>query len=115
MTFSSQDNFSWRKLAYEVDGILRKYGHRAKGSKTKYRLPDDFKIVTGVCLTPDGAMVAPNKLRNKIIGNTRGLKVSGDLSLLSRIRGQIQAADYVEGKRTFPGIRSELERIAKAR
>jgi len=114
MTFSSQDNFSWKKLAYEVDGVLHKYGHRAKGSKTKYRLPGDFKIVTGVCLAPDGALVAPNKLRSKIVGNTRSLKASGDLSLLSRIQGQIQAADYVEGRRTFPGIRSELERIAEA-
>ena len=59
-------------------------------------------------------MVAPNKLRSKIVGNTRSLKASGDLSLLSRIQGQIQAADYVEGRRTFPGIRSELERIAEA-
>ena len=42
MTFSSQDNFSWKKLAYEVDGVLHKYGHRAKGSKTKYRLPGDY-------------------------------------------------------------------------
>lgn len=115
MTFSSRDNFSWRKLAYEVDGVLHKYGHRAKGSKTKYRLPCDFKIVTGVCLTPDSALVAPNKLRSKIVANMRSLKVGGDLSLLSRMRGQIQAADYVEGKRTFPGIRSELERIAEAR
>lgn len=114
MTFSSQCGFSWRKLAFEVDGVLHRYGHQAKVSKTKYRLPNDFKIVTGICLTPDGGMVAPNRLKSRIVSNTRNLKDNGDLSLLPRIRGQIQAADYVEGKRTFPGIRSELERIAEA-
>ena len=103
MTFSSQDNFSWKKLAYEVDGVLHKYGHRAKGSKTKYRLPVNFKIVTGVCLAPDGALVAPNELRSKIVGNTRSLKASGDLSLLSRILGADTGCGLRRGEEGAPG------------
>ena len=108
MTFSSKAPFSPDKLASEVDVILRKYGHRAKMSKTKYYAKGACKLTTGAAISRDLALVAPNDLRKRVLDNYDKLKKTGDKSLIATILGQIQAAQFIEGRDMFPGIKQAV-------
>lgn len=64
MTFSSFLPFDLYKICDTVNSVLRKYGHRLKVSKTKYCSQKDFKLITGVAVTPDNKLKTSNNLQN---------------------------------------------------
>lgn len=108
MTFSSPADFSWRKLCNEVRLVLRRYGHRIKESKTHYYPGRKNKVITGVNLTPDGRLTAPNRLRRHVLDDTHAFKNSSDTALALKIKGRIQAASYIEGRPLFRQIYAEI-------
>lgn len=113
MTFSSSDDFPWGKLSSDINSVLRRYGHSLKRSKTQYYPSKMYKVITGVALSPNGELRATNSLRLRILNNLHALKESEDLSLLPKVIGQIQATEFVEQRRMFQGIGSELARLTE--
>ena len=105
MTFSSSLPFDPHKIRDTVNSVLLKYGHKLKVSKTKYYSPKDFKLITGVAVTPDNELKTSNNLQNKIIRNFKEAKKNdfGNSKDIQSLRGQIQAARNVEGN-IFPEI-----------
>lgn len=114
MTFSSVAPFPPDKLTSEVDAVLRKYGHRAKMSKTKYYPKGACKLTTGAAISRDLALAAPNDLRKRVLDNYDALRKTGDKSLIATILGQIQAAEFIEGRDMFPGIKQAVVALSNA-
>lgn len=105
MTFSSYLPFDPCKIRDMINSVLRKYGHKLKIPKTKYYSKKDFKLITGVAVTPDNKLKTSNNLQNKIVHNFKEVKrnnFSNDKDMQS-LRGQIQAAKNVE-RNIFPEI-----------
>jgi hypothetical protein len=99
MTFSSSSSFDPRKLANQIDVILRKYGHKPKYRKVKYYSKNQNKVTTGVAITPLHHLTVPNRLRHAIIKNKRQLvrvEESQYACLLKKLHGQINAARRIE-------------------
>ncbi len=114
MTFSSGKPLSLGKLASEVDVVLRKYGHKAKMSKTKYYPKSACKLTTGAAISRQLLLVAPNDLRKRVLENYDKLKKTGDKSLIATILGQIGAAEFIEGRDMFPGIKQAVKAFGNA-
>lgn len=112
MTFSSPCSFAYGQLANQVNVILRRYGHKAKRTKTRFYTKDKHKVITGVAITPDGETVAPNRLRHRILDNMKEFKETRNPSLIPKIRGQIQAARFVEGNDLFQQVNFEINNEA---
>ena len=114
MTFSSGEPFSPDKLASEVDAVLRKYGHKSKMSKTRYYPQGTCKLTTGAAISRQLLLVAPNDLRKRVLENYDKLRKTGDKSLVAVILGQIGAAEFIEGRDMFPGIKQAVRAFGNA-
>ena len=118
MTFSSREPFNQKHLSRKVDQILRKYGHKPKYSKVKYRSKQRPKLITGTVVTPDHQLDIPNSLQKDIYDNFQAIKLLQDSSnispedkkLLQRLKGQIQSARNIADDR-FPEIRRIVSKI----
>lgn len=109
MTFSCNyaihDSFS-----YDVTCLLRKHGHNAKQKKTRFYGPNDFKMVTGVIITPDGKLDVPNRLRHKIVLDAleRGkIKSTFTDKEYASFRGRIMAARNIKHT-LFPELSKKI-------
>lgn len=113
MTFSSLEPFDPHRIRDKVNSVLRKYGHKLKVSKTKYYSPKDFKLITGVAITPDNKLKASNNLRRKVVQNFKEAKKNNfsNCKDMNSLRGQVQAARNVEGC-IFPEINRIINRKA---
>ncbi len=109
MTFSSPEGFSQKGTENDVRLILRKYGHTAKSSKTHYYSSEDYKLITGVCISPDQDLLASNSLQERVRKGFAGYLDSPTPESQRRILGQIGAARLIE-----EGKFSEIERKVKA-
>lgn len=110
MTFSSEHNFSPRRVTYEIKKILNRYGHTLKTKKTHYYAKHDFKLVTGVIITSNKSLSTPNARRKKIIDevnmiNDENFDERKALSLL----GKVSAARQIEPN-IFPSIKNNVEK-----
>lgn len=110
MTFSSSEPFAWKKLAREIDIILRRFGHKPKYPKVKFYSKHAAKPITGTIITADHNLDIPNALQKKVYDNFQLLKASdeqGESEETARIKrkltGQIQASRNID-KTRFPEI-----------
>lgn len=112
MTFSSKQPFYPKALTWEVDEILRKYGHRPKYRKVKYFSKNEAKPITGTIVTSGHQLDVPNSLQKKVYENFQDIKHLGaisvlpsadDIKKLQTLKGQIQAAKNIDNHR-FPEI-----------
>lgn len=109
MTFSKNSPFNHRRLANDVDIILRKYDHKPKYQKINYYSKKAFKLVTGTVITPLNTIVTPNNLRKKIIETfKKSTSETANNATLMTLRGQLQAAKNVD-----PDIFPEITRKTK--
>ena len=74
MTFSSKNPFMKDQLIRRIDCILRKYGHKPKYKKVKYYSKGAYKLITGVVLTPNHTLLAPNKNQKKVYDEFKSMK-----------------------------------------
>lgn len=89
ITISSSKSIS-KKLVVEIKNELEKVGHTIKNSKTKHYNKNDFKLVTGVAISPNGNLQVPNKRRKKLVDSTQSENVSS-----KSIMGQIYSAQMI--------------------
>lgn len=110
MTFSSSNSFDPKKLANEVDIILRKYEHKPKYKKVVYYPKTSYKLVTGSVITSDNKLVVPNGLREKIYTGFIDLKKNAydkkDDTEINALKGRLLAAKNIE-----PDIFKEINRL----
>lgn len=119
MTFSANVPFEPKKLARDVDRILRRYGHSAKRRKIKYYSKNDSKPITGTIITPEHTLDIPNNLQQKIFENFQEVKVCLDVparlgeneKTVLTLKGQIQAAKNIDENR-FPEISRLTNKIS---
>jgi RNA-directed DNA polymerase len=118
MTFSSDQPFSPRALSWDIDKILRQYGHRPKYKKVRYFSMDEAKPITGTIVTSDHRLDVPNSLQEKIYENFQSVKHLrksfqldvDDIKKLQTLKGQIQAARNIDSCR-FPEITRLTQQI----
>ena len=96
MTISSQNTFDPKKITAKVGDILRSYGHALSKNKTKYYSNDDFKLITGVAISPAHQLLIPNKLRFKIHNEVMRINSTKHSVNTSRLNGQLQAARAIQ-------------------
>lgn len=114
MTFSSNKPFNPTRLKYDIDRILRKYGHKPKYSKVKYYSKDKFKLVTGVAISSDHKLLVSNSLRKKIYdGAMTQIKIDRELKItnpneLRILRGRLQVARTINSN-IFPEVNRFVE------
>lgn len=95
MTFSSK-NLIPKDFVKVVDAKLINVGLKIKDTKTKKYNAKGFKIVTGVCVTPDNKIKVPNRLRYKIVQlRDKGLSNLSDKEIES-LKGFLNAARQIE-------------------
>lgn len=90
ITVSSNKPIS-KDLVSNIREELEKVGHTIKASKTKYYCKSDFKLITGVAISPDGGLQVPNKRRKKLIDSIKSENVSQ-----KSILGQIYSAQMID-------------------
>lgn len=97
MTFSAPNPIS-REVQRMVQVELNKVGLSVNKKKTKRFTAQDFKIVTGVALSPTGALKVRNAQRLAIRGSFAELSRAKEKNpkLLRSLIGQIQAARQIE-------------------
>jgi hypothetical protein len=112
MTFSSNVPFDPKKLANNIDIILRRYGHKPKYKKVKYYSRGKIKIITGVGITADHRLTVPNKRRHDIVKNYKVLKTSSEniQAELPSLKGKLNSALQIEAE-IFPEIRKDAKRM----
>ena len=109
MTFSSPVPFPPDSVENGVRIILRRYGHKSHPKKCKYSGASDYKVITGVCITPEKRLSVPNSLRERTIdGFEKQLNTPTEKGRSSTL-GRIQAARRIE-ENIFP----EVERLTRA-
>lgn len=79
MTFSFPSPIA-ETLHSSINHVLGRAGLRLKRKKTRYLPPEQYKVITGVALSPSGELRVPNRHRLKIL---RQLQESGDFSKAS--------------------------------
>jgi len=79
-----------KAIALEVKKELEKVGHTVKTSKTKRYGKKDYKLITGVVISPDGELMVPNRRRKKLADSIN------QNSSLSSIQGQIRSAQMID-------------------
>ena len=117
-TTSSTTPFDPKKVASEIDIILRKYGHKPKYKKVRYFGKNKAKPVTGTIITSNNALEVPNSLQAKIYEGFQKLKESDNTPQLnaqlskelSVLVGQAQAAQNINPKKF-----REIHRITRQR
>ncbi|MCX6142076.1 MAG: reverse transcriptase family protein [Ignavibacteriales bacterium] len=97
MVFSSSMPIE-KPFKAEIMRKLRTVELALKLAKVRFGSPKDFKVVTGVAITPNNEMAIPNKLRKKI---AEQLKQGHDIGLLSdrkvkTLSGRVEAARRIE-------------------
>lgn len=75
---------------------INKYGHRLNIRKTYYGMANDFPIITGVAISPNGEIKVPNIQRYKIIKSLKEIKHSKNNSLIGSTKGSIITAQQTE-------------------
>ena len=116
MTFSNTDPFEHKKMSYEIDRVLRKYGHKPKYKKIKFYPKKSPKPITGTIVTPNHQLDAPNNLQKKVYDNFQeitDINASDRCSpeqekTLLTLRGQLQAVRNINPNK-FP----EINRLLK--
>lgn len=108
ITISSKNPIDPKKLASKVRRILHVYGHTISKNKTKYYSKNDFKLITGVIISPDHQLLVPNKLSHKINNELEHLysitQESTDVQgAILRLNGLLQAARLIQ-----PNYRSDI-------
>lgn len=110
MTFSSKSPIS-KLFVWEVNKICRNNGFKIKAKKTKYYSKDDYKIITGVCISPDKHKLIPNKLQRKIYNEKELLLKAGiEYNDFRRIKGLVLAAQQIE-KQRYHNIDSFIDSV----
>ncbi len=121
MTFSSTEYFPHKKLANEIDVILRKYGHRPKYRKVKFYATKESKPITGTVVTSQHTLDVPNSLRKRVYDNFQSVKhicldknvpiqQEEEKTILS-LRGQLNAVNSINDG-MFPEIKRLTRKIA---
>jgi|SRR5699024_7019678 len=80
-------------LISQVDIIMKEYGHRLNHAKTNYQWIEDFPIITGVAIDPQGVLRVPNKQRYKIV---KSLRKINDVQTITSTKSRIMAAQQIE-------------------
>jgi RNA-directed DNA polymerase len=108
MTFSSPNPIP-EVIPRLVQKELKRVGHSINDKKTKRFRRADFKVVTGVALSPTGDLKVKNSQRRAIIGNFGALRrlIEKNPKLIRSLTGRIQAARQIEPQ-IFPGICDEV-------
>ena len=83
-------------------------------SKTRYYPKGTCKLTTGAAISRQLLLVAPNDLRKRVLENYDKLRKTGDKSLVAVILGQIGAAEFIEGRDMFPGIKQAVRAFGNA-
>lgn len=122
MTFSSEKPFDHSTLSYDVNRILKKYGHSSKVGKTRYLGANKAKRITGVIVTSDSQLAIPNKLHQEISKSFRQLKIWNNDQLLlddgafeklrNRTLGQINSVQSIEPNK-FDGMKQAITNMKK--
>lgn len=108
MTFSSAEGFSPDVLENDVRLILRQYGHTVKSSKTRYYSKGDYKLITGISVSPGRDLLASNSLQERVRKGFDSHLKNPTQESRRRVLGQIGAARLIEeGK--FPEIERKVE------
>lgn len=102
MAFSSMRPIP-KRLRIEVTKELKKYGLKAKSTKTHYYKRHDIKIVTGVAFK-NGKAYVPNKRRREILDQFRKCKSTRNSSDVKKLEGMLNAARQIEPN-IFPEIK----------
>ena len=111
MTFSSINPFPEKKMVCEIDGILRKYGHKPKYKKVKYYTQGRYVPITGTVVTGRHELKVPNKLQKRVYDDFQEVRKYQGMSLsdaqqkkINSLRGRIQASENIENGK-FPEIK----------
>lgn len=101
ITISSKSPIDPKRIASKIGRILYVYGHTLGKNKTKYYSKSDFKLITGVTISPNYQLLVPNKLSQKIINelaqmsfNCQDFSVVRETTL--RLNGLLQSARLIQ-------------------
>ena len=99
MTFSSVSPIP-KDFHLSISYHLKRIGLRLKNSKIKYFSKNDFKLITGTAISPQGIPKISNKLQQKILKGLRKEKNIHNIDPKKRkvLLGQIVAARRIEPK-----------------
>lgn len=112
MTFSSNQDMSPDGLENDVRLVLRKYGHRAKSSKTHYYSADEHKLITGVSISPESILEVSNSLQERVFKGFEEFLEEPSVMMQQRVLGQIQASRLIEESK-FPEIERQVSATPK--
>lgn len=93
MSFSSNNQID-KKIILEINTELKKENLCIKRKKTKNYSKDQYKIITGCIITPQGKLAVPNKLRHKI-HNILKTKTK-DKKTINKTAGLINSAKEID-------------------
>lgn len=94
LTISSKDQIS-KKLPYLINNEFKKVHHKVKNKKTKFFYPYQYKKITGCCISPNGKMEIPNRIRLKIKKEEKHCLTDKKRNL-NRLLGIILSARQIE-------------------
>ena len=94
LTISSKNPIP-KKLPFSINSEFKKVFHQIKSKKTKFFYPSQYKKITGCCISPEGKLRIPNKLRLKIKKEERAY-LSNKLENPNRLLGMILSARQIE-------------------
>ena len=115
MVFSAMEPIP-RSFKADVVRLIRNAGHRINPKKTKNFLRSDFKVITGVAISPGGELLVSNRHREKILdclargGGIEGLGLREARSVL----GMIQFGRQIEPRfftKAYLLIKERLKRL----
>ena len=106
ITISSNFQIS-KDLIEQIKNELEKVDHTIKNSKTKYYGNDEFKLITGVAISPEGELKVPNKRREKL---QNSLKKVVDEKNYKSIIGQIRSSQMIESDYSEETLGKVLEK-----
>jgi len=87
-------------LSYAINGELKKVGLKLKRRKTKQYSNKEYKVITGVAISPTRSIKVPNKLRNRIIQHVKEFEKTSDIKAKKQLKksllGMMKAARQIE-------------------
>ncbi len=98
LTFSSTQPFDVHKLKANIFATLKKYGHKPSIKIIRYFGIHQSKTITGVIITPDHRLVAPNKLQHTVVKGLHKLNSSETFTVkeFQILKGKINAIQSIE-------------------
>jgi hypothetical protein len=111
MTFSSQTRIESNFLN-DIKRIVRRRQLKLKDSKEKYYDTAEFKVITGVAISPANELLVPNKLRSKILNEFELLKSEtcpNKEKSLRKLEGLLGSAKQIEPN-IFPDIQCFIKK-----